>query len=98
MRLVTNLVIFFLLSACQVNSRQVENYGDINTTTGGIALSSQQEHPSGWGRSECLLCHNVKLNIHRGPNSPVDADAIVFLTQQNGGARYCLTCHGPNGL
>ncbi|MEQ1665662.1 MAG: hypothetical protein ABL927_09835, partial [Bdellovibrionales bacterium] len=65
-----------LLSCSREASRDLENYGDINQSPGGIALVTPAEHPGGWGRRECLLCHNAALGIHRGPNSPIDAAAL----------------------
>lgn len=87
-----------LLSCSREASRDLENYGDINQSPGGIALVTPAEHPSGWGRRECLLCHNAALGIHRGPNSPIDAAALNEIIRQNGGSVFCLSCHGPNGV
>lgn len=93
-------VILFLgaLSGCGESIRDREDYGDVLASPGGLQLVTSSEHPSGWGRSECLLCHNVSLNIHRRPGSGVDADAIAEAAKNNGGSAYCLICHGPNGL
>jgi hypothetical protein len=87
-----------LLSCRGQKSRDLEDYGDITNSPGGIALTSPDEHVGGWGRSDCLLCHNASLNIHRRPGSPVDADALNELVKKNGGSQYCLNCHGPNGI
>lgn len=88
----------FLLGSCQGGERQTENYGDINQSPDGKSLTISAEHQGGWGRSQCLLCHNSSLNIHRNANSLVDADAINTSVIQNGGSKYCLTCHGDNGV
>lgn len=98
MRKLIPLLIYFALQGCGNSERQTENYGDITSGPGGIRLLEESEHLTGWKRTDCLLCHNVQLNVHRNPNSSVDADAILDLVNKNGGASYCLTCHGPNGL
>lgn len=90
------LFLAVLMVGCMDEPRQYENYGDITAGVGGIAITSQAEHPYGWGRSDCLSCHNT-LNIHKNPNSTIDENAIIQLVKQNG-VRYCLTCHGPNGV
>jgi hypothetical protein len=97
-----HFILFFVILnatyACNNKSRDLENYGDITTSPGGINLVTPAEHPGGWGRRECLLCHNASLGIHRGPNSSIDADALNDLIRQNNGSVFCLTCHGPNGV
>jgi len=92
------LTITNLLISCQgQTNRHLENYGDISASPGGIALSTPEEHVGGWGRRDCLLCHNIELNVHRRPGSVANADAIIDLTKKNG-VVYCLVCHGPNGV
>lgn len=91
-------LILIVLLSCQGNDRQTENYGDIHSGPGGKNLVIPEEHQGGWGRSECLLCHNSALNIHRNYNSSLDAEAINLKVIENGGAKYCLTCHGDNGV
>ncbi|GIL17408.1 MAG: hypothetical protein BroJett040_11590 [Oligoflexia bacterium] len=92
------LLSVFIFSSCQTNERQTENYGDINQGPGGKNLVIEAEHQGGWGRSECLLCHQAALNVHRNSNSVIDPEALNELVWQNGGSKYCLTCHGPNGV
>ncbi len=92
------LIFLFLLSACSEN-HEVENYGDINQTPGGITLIDPTEHAGGWGRSECLICHNAGANLHRNVDSVIaDVEELNELIRNNGEAQYCLTCHGPNGI
>ena len=87
-----------LLSSCQgQKERNLEDYGDITTGPGGLSLSTPEEHPGGWGRRDCFLCHNVQLNIHRRPNNGLNADGMAELARQRGES-YCLSCHGPNGI
>jgi hypothetical protein len=95
--------IFFLmlsggLIACEgSHNRDVENYGDLVNSSGGIVLN-EQKHIGGWGRKDCLLCHNAALNLHRDPNTTVNADSLNALIRNNGYSKYCMTCHGTNGV
>ncbi len=92
------LVAGVLFSACGSDVRDREGYGDIATSPGGIQLINADEHKGGYGRKDCVLCHNISLNVHRGPTSPIDADELnrVFLSK-GGDTTYCMSCHGANG-
>jgi hypothetical protein len=95
------MLLLFLASGlpgCGSSTRDRENYGDLSVTPGGTAIVAAEEHPAGWGRRDCLVCHNAALNLHRRPGNGLNADAIAAAAQANGGSPYCLTCHGPNGL
>lgn len=91
------IILFFLVS-CQGSDRKTENYGDISQSPGGKSLVIPEEHQGGWGRSQCLLCHNSSLNIHRNADSLVDAEAINARVQERQDSQYCLSCHGDNGV
>lgn len=82
---------------CGDDSRDVERYGDITNGTGGIVLSDSAEHRGGYGRRQCLVCHNAALNIHRGPNSIINVDELNKAIRDRGEEAYCMTCHGSNG-
>jgi hypothetical protein len=61
----------------------------------------EQEHPTGWTRPDCLLCHNVN-NIHQVnrtglPDDEVDLANIRAIVQ-NQGENSCPLCHGDNGV
>jgi hypothetical protein len=61
----------------------------------------EQEHPTGWTRPDCFLCHNVN-NIHQInrtglPDDEVDL-ATVRAIVQNQGEQACPLCHGDNGV
>ncbi len=92
------VILIFLGLSCQKADRTFENYGDINLSPGGKNLIITEEHVGGWGRGECLLCHNANLGLHRNAGSLIDVDALNELIRQNGGSKFCLTCHGPNGV
>lgn len=87
----------FSLSACGPDTRDRENYGDLSTTPGAILLNDPAKHSAGWGRKDCLLCHNASLNLHQRPNSGIDTNALNRAIMNGGESRYCLTCHGSNG-
>lgn len=86
------------VSACGPEVRDLEYYGDISSGPGGVAIVSSSEHQAGWGRQECMLCHQISLNVHRRPGSGLDADAMARAAQSSANpGGYCLSCHGPNG-
>ena len=89
---------FFSLFSCHVEDRQREEYGDISSGPGGISLSEIEEHRGGWQKNECLLCHNVNLNVHRDADAAIDVEVLNERVRNNSGSRYCITCHGTNGL
>jgi hypothetical protein len=79
---------------------QSENYGNLLASPGGLVVL-EEEHPSGWGRPDCLGCHNVN-NIHQVnrtglPDEQADLPGVREIVQ-NQGVASCVQCHGPNGL
>ena len=86
------------LFACDESHRDLESYGDIASGPGGITLINPAEHYGGYGRRQCLVCHNAALNLHRGPNSLINPDELNRQIRENGEEAYCLVCHGSNGL
>jgi hypothetical protein len=95
------LAVLALLCGCGEQSTPVgEDYGNLLDSPGGL-LVLQQEHPSGWGRPDCFLCHQG-LNIHNVnrtglPDSVVDLEEVraIVATQ---GESSCAQCHGDNGV
>ena len=77
-----------LLGACGPDSRDRENYGDITVSPGGISLIDPSEHRGGYGRRECLVCHNASLNLHRGPSAGIDVDQLNRDIRAGGEATY----------
>lgn len=91
LRLSLFFVILFL-AGCGVQ-RQYESYpmtlADLTITT--------QNHPHGYGKSECFACH-LPSNIHNVDRigAPSFAIAKTLVTQQ--GLASCAGCHGTNGV
>lgn len=84
--------------ACGPDVHDRENYVNVAKNPGAIILNDPQKHMGGYGRNECLVCHNLSLNVHRRPEAMIDVDELNRQIRANGEAKYCLTCHGKNGL
>lgn len=81
--------LLFGLSACG-GDIQVENY-DIPSSTD--ILLTVRNHPHGYQKTECFLCHNIS-NIHQVWSSTKgDADPLI----EANGINACGSCHGHNG-
>ena len=79
---------------------QSENYGNLLASPGGLVVL-EEEHPTGWMRSDCFGCHNVN-NIHQVnrtglPDDEVDLAGVRAIVQ-NEGESSCMMCHGSNGV
>lgn len=97
MRLIP-LFILILLTSCKADPRQLETYSNV---VPGVAptLSNIDQHRGGFERNECLLCHNVNLNVHRSADAQINVDALNSLIRANKGSMYCTNCHhGGNGI
>ncbi len=94
-------VVAIALAACGSEAGpQSENYGNLLASPGGLVVL-EEEHPSGWMRSDCFGCHNVN-NMHQInrtglPNDEVDLPGIRAIIQ-SGGEASCMMCHGTNGV
>jgi len=89
--ILTSLFLALVTVHCGSNARDYEDYGSMSSLT-----LSDAEHTGGYGRNECLVCHNAALNIHQG-SSAIDPERLVQLAREQGEAAYCMTCHGANG-
>lgn len=94
------LFIFLSMSFCfacgSINNDTGENFGNVLDSPSGLTLT-EEEHVYGWGRSDCLMCHNTN-NIHQQDRTGggTDVEAIETATQEEG-ETICVTCHGNNG-
>ena len=90
-----------IVAACGTEgSQEPEDYGNLLASPGGLIVL-QEEHPDGWGRPDCLGCHNA-ANIHvvnrTGlPDAQIDLPGTRALVQAQGQAS-CPQCHGDNGV
>lgn len=93
----TQILLFIFMAGCKADPRQLETYKNI---VPGVAptLSNIEQHRGGFQRNECLLCHNVNLNVHRTADAQINVDALNSLIRSNQGSKYCTTCHGTNGV
>lgn len=74
--------------------RQYENYGV--QSVADLTLTSSN-HPHGYGRSQCFLCH-VPANLHQvdrlgHPSFDLARDLVA-----QSGVGSCAGCHGSNGV
>ena len=89
------------LAACgETATVEGEDYGNLLASPGGLVVL-QEEHPHGWGRPDCFLCHNVN-NIHTVnrtglPDDVVDLAGVRAIVTTQGDAS-CPLCHGDNGV
>ncbi|HEX4925262.1 MAG TPA: hypothetical protein VFV50_14305 [Bdellovibrionales bacterium] len=86
------VAVAILISGCAVE-RQYESPRAI--TASDLTLN-ERNHPHGYGRRECYLCH-VPENLHQvdrlgAPSFPYAREAV---RQQ--GLNSCAACHGNNG-
>jgi hypothetical protein len=93
----TLLAVACLLIGCGDDARLTgEDYGDLLASPSGLTLTPS-EHLSGWGKTDCSLCHNFN-NIHLVDRT---GTGINMTTIQNtvfaGANSSCATCHGTNG-
>jgi hypothetical protein len=83
------------------------NYGNLLNSPAGLILVAQ-EHPTGWGRPDCLVCHEVR-NMHVVNRTglpdctPTVQEACIDLAAiraiiRNQGQAICTHCHGNNGV
>lgn len=92
-----SIFVLVSLTGCKADPRQIEKYSDVVPGT-PPNLSNIDQHKGGFQRNECLLCHNVNLNVHRAADAQINVDALNSLIRSNQGSKYCTTCHGTNGV
>jgi len=94
------LLLILSLSAllgCVSSDDEGQDFGNIFDSPEGTVLT-QEEHPDGWGRSDCFTCHPLAV-IHQvdrtGGLIPIE-DIQEFVEQE--GLASCPICHGDNGV
>lgn len=83
------------------------DYGNLLNSPAGLVLVVE-EHPTGWRRPDCLVCHEVR-NMHvvnrtglpdcapEVQEACIDLPGIRALIRNQGDAS-CIQCHGDNGV
>jgi hypothetical protein len=84
---------FPLLSTCGL-VRQSENY--YVATIADLTLSATN-HPHGWGKSNCLVCHNPS-NLHQVNRLGAASFSLAQSLVTASGNAACSGCHGTNGV
>jgi len=91
------VALMFALLGCVGGDDEGQSFGNLFEGTDGLVLT-QEEHPDGWGRSDCFGCHPI-TEIHRvdrtGGLLPLE-DIQRFVKQE--GLDSCPICHGDNGV
>jgi hypothetical protein len=89
----------FFLSACGSDAPlKSEDYGNLLASPEGLIVTLP-EHPTGWGRADCFLCHEIR-NMHtvnRTGIPDLDLAEIRSIVMSQGEAS-CAQCHGSNGV
>lgn len=86
-------MIALLLLACAVEDPCADKH-DLSQSPAGLTLTAE-EHPSGWARSDCFVCHQ-RWEIHA--NDCVEGVSIDTAAIPEAQARDCVACHGDNGV
>jgi hypothetical protein len=95
------LCLVWLLVACGGGAApQSEDYGNLLASPGGLIVL-EEEHLTGWMRTDCFGCHDVN-NIHQVnrtglPDDEIDLAGVRALVAAEGEAS-CAACHGTNGV
>ena len=88
------LFLVSLLASCGQKDKYREDYGIVTDTN----LNVFSQHMGGYGRAQCLLCHNAQLNVHRRGANGLNADQMAAAARTGGLSEYCKNCHTGNGL
>jgi hypothetical protein len=83
------------------------DYGNLLNSPAGLILV-EEEHPTGWGRPDCLVCHEVRnMHVVNRTGLPdctpevqegcIDLPGIRSIIDNQGEAS-CALCHGDNGV
>jgi hypothetical protein len=91
-------VLFFVgIIGCVGEQNEGQDFGNIFDSPEGLIVT-EEEHPDGWGRSDCFACH-PEFDIHQvdrtGGLLPIEE--IQALVEEEGLAS-CPICHGDNGV
>lgn len=93
------LLIMGLMVGCGAGDDDGQDFGNVFEGDEGLILT-EDEHPDGWGRTECFGCHPME-EIHQVNRTATDgllplADIREFVNEE--GLASCPICHGDNGV
>jgi hypothetical protein len=86
------------LIGCGGGNDNGEDLGNLLDTAQGTHLTAA-EHPDGYGRSDCFLCHpaeDIHLVDRTGFGVLPLADIRALVDRK--GLQSCVLCHGDNGV
>lgn len=97
-RLMVTAVFLVAVAGCGGSGPPCEDYGNLFNSAGGLILT-QGEHPTGWGRPDCLACHHAG-NIHCVNRTGVPTLDVAGIREvvDRLGQDSCVGCHGSNGV
>lgn len=92
-------LLLLAVSACGTDAPpRADDYGNLLASPSGLVIEAS-EHPSGWGRADCFLCHEIRSmhTVNRTGSDEVDL-AEVRAIVRSGREASCALCHGDNGV
>ncbi len=86
------------LLGCGKGNDNGQDFGNLIASAQGTHLT-REEHPEGWGRTECFLCHPVE-EIHQVDRSGTGVLPLADIRRlvDRDGLESCHLCHGDNGV
>ncbi len=86
------------IGACGGGNDDGQDFGNLIASAQGTQLTLE-EHPTGWGRSECFLCHPLE-EIHQVDRSGTGVLPLADIRRLVDRDRLasCPLCHGDNGV
>ena len=96
-RLILILSLSGLLS-CVSSDNEGQDFGNLFDSSEGTVLT-EEEHPDGWGRSDCFVCHPI-YEIHRVDRTGTGVLPLKDIQKlvEEEGLDGCPLCHGDNGV
>ncbi|MDA2919934.1 hypothetical protein MYX76_10645 [Desulfobacterota bacterium AH_259_B03_O07] len=98
MKKILLLLLVLSIMSCVGEDNEGQDFGDIFDSDEGLILT-EEEHPDGWGRSECFVCHPI-FDIHQVDRSGIGIlpleEIQEFVVEE--GLPSCPICHGDNGV
>lgn len=91
------ILLILLIIGCVGEENEGQGFGNILDSPEGLIVT-EEEHPDGWGRSDCFACHPI-FDIHQvdRTNGLLPLEDIQALVEEEGLAS-CPICHGDNGV